>query len=189
MTFYDANQFPPEYSEDMFAAEHGSWNGVARALRTRSAHPIMKLAYLVFGCLPMFAQTSAISSVTKSPGDKVTLEIVAKSDPKRAPVALHWDVIFPEQLMEMVGDPEAGSAALKSGKSLQCRVRNPHAYGCVLSGGPNLIADGQIAIFHFRIRTTAVAGKTALRIERAVTTTVDSKILSLDDTEAIVIIR
>jgi glucose/arabinose dehydrogenase len=26
LTFYDGTQFPPEYSGDLFAAEHGSWN-------------------------------------------------------------------------------------------------------------------------------------------------------------------
>jgi len=149
----------------------------------------MRLAYLVVGCLPVLGQTSGISSVTKSPGEQVTLEIAANSQPKRAPVALHWDVIFPAQLMEMEGDAEVGSEAMNSGKSLQCRPKNPYSLGCVLSGGQNPILDGQIAIFHFRIRTTAAAGTTAFRIERAVATTVDSKLLSLDGTQAIVTIR
>jgi glucose/arabinose dehydrogenase len=30
MTFYDGKQFPPEYSGDVFAAEHGSWNKAVR---------------------------------------------------------------------------------------------------------------------------------------------------------------
>jgi len=149
----------------------------------------MRLAYLVVGCLPVLGQTSRVSPVTKVPGEKVTLEIAAKSQPERAPVALHWEVIFPAQLMETEGKAEIGSAARNSGKSLQCRLLNPHSYGCVLSGGNNPITDGQIAIFYFGIRTTAEAGTTVLRIERAVTTTSDSKVFSLDDTEAIVIIR
>jgi glucose/arabinose dehydrogenase len=31
MTFYEGKQFPPEYSGDIFAAEHGSWNRAPRA--------------------------------------------------------------------------------------------------------------------------------------------------------------
>jgi glucose/arabinose dehydrogenase/cytochrome c5 len=31
MTFYDGKQFPAEYSGDIFAAEHGSWNKATRA--------------------------------------------------------------------------------------------------------------------------------------------------------------
>ena len=30
MLFYDGKQFPAEYSGDIFAAEHGSWNKTAR---------------------------------------------------------------------------------------------------------------------------------------------------------------
>jgi len=30
-TFYQGKQFPPEYREDIFAAEHGSWNRSVRA--------------------------------------------------------------------------------------------------------------------------------------------------------------
>jgi hypothetical protein len=149
----------------------------------------MKVRYLVLVCLPLLAQSSPPSPVTKSPGDKVTLEIAAKSDPKRAPLTLHWDVIYPAQLMEMDGEPEAGSAALSSGKTLQCSARNPHSYTCALSGGNKPLADGQIAIFHFRIKKTAQAATTSLKIDRVVTTTVDSKVLSLAGTEAIVIIH
>lgn len=147
------------------------------------------LACMVFACLPVLAQTFQTSSVTKSPGDQVTLEIAANSQPKRAPVALHWRVIFPAQLMEIEGNAEVGSAAMNSGKSLQCRPENSYSYACALSGGQDPIADGQIAIFHFRIRTTAPSGTTAFRIERVVATSVDSKVLSLNDTEAIVTIR
>jgi len=31
MMFYDGKQFPAEYSGDVFAAEHGSWNKAVRA--------------------------------------------------------------------------------------------------------------------------------------------------------------
>jgi hypothetical protein len=150
----------------------------------------MRLAYLVVGCLPVLGQTSHVSSVNKAPGEKVTLEISANSEPARAPVALKWEVVFPAQLMDMEGGaPEIGSAAMDSGKSLQCTARKQYVYVCILSGGQSPIADGQIAIFHFKIRTTAQAGTTTLWIERAEATTVDSKKWTLKDTEVIVIIK
>lgn len=65
--------------------------------------------------------------------------------------------------MTMEGEGELGAvvtAARSSGKALQCHVLNPHSSGCVISGGGNPIADGQ-------------------------STTVDSKVVSLKDTEAI----
>jgi hypothetical protein len=150
----------------------------------------MRLAYLVVGCFPVLGQTSHVSSVTKAPGEKVTLDILAYSQPARAPVALKWEVVFPAQLMEMDGDaPEIGKAATDSGKSLQCTARKPYRYVCILSGGQNPIADGSIAIFHFGARTSAEARTTTLRIESAESTTVDSKKWTLNNTEAIVLIR
>jgi|ERR1700683_4902335 hypothetical protein len=150
----------------------------------------MRLAYLVVACLPILGQTSHVSSVTKAPGDKVTLEILADSQPAKAPIALKWEVIFPAQLMEMETDaPQMGSAAKDSGKSLQCTSTKPYSRVCVLSGGQKPIGNGQVAIYHFQIRATAQAGTTSLRIVGGESTTADSKKWLLNNTEAIVVIR
>ena len=150
----------------------------------------MRLAYLLVGCLPVLGQTSHVSSVTKAPGDKLTMEISANSQPGRAPVALKWEVVYPAQLMALEGDAtETGSAAKDSGKSLQCTARNTYSLSCTLSGGQKTIANGLVATFHFKILTTADARKTTLRIQKAAATTVDSRVLSLNDTLAIVIIQ
>jgi len=50
------------------------------------------------------------------------------------------------------------------------------------------IADGPIAVFHFRIRTAAESGTTRLRLEKAEATVEDSKEETLNSTEATVII-
>ena len=146
----------------------------------------VRLAWIV-GCMPLFGQT--LPPVIKAPGEKVTLDIKARSQPGKAPVALKWEVIFPAQWMEMEGDAEAGKAAIDSGKSLQCTARGQYAYTCILSGGQKPIADGPIASFHFRIRTTAESGTATFHIDKVQSTTVDSKELNLDDTEAVVTIR
>ncbi len=147
----------------------------------------MRLACLALGCLPVLGQTS---HVTKAPGDTVMLEISADSQPARAPVALQWEVVFPAQFMDLEGKaPEIGSAARDSGKSLQCTQRTPYAYVCILAGGQQPISNGLIAIYHFKIRTTAASGVIALKIEKAEATTADSMKWTLNNTEAIVIIR
>jgi hypothetical protein len=118
------------------------------------------------------------------------LEISADSQPARAPVALQWELVFPAQLMDLEGNaPEIGSAARDSGKSLQCTQRTPYAYVCILAGGQKPISNGPIAIYHFKIRTTAAAGVIALKIEKAEATTADSTKWTLNNTEAIVVIR
>lgn len=142
------------------------------------------------GSLPALGQTVGVSSVTKAPGEKVMLEVTANSQAGRAPVALSWVMIFPVQVMDMdPRSPETGTAAIKSGKSLECTARKPYAYMCTLSGGQKPIADGQIAIFYFQIKTTAEPKITKLRIENAEATTMDSERWTLNDTEAIVVIK
>jgi hypothetical protein len=148
----------------------------------------MRLAWVVIGCLPVLSQTPDASSVIKTPGDTVTLKISANSDSERAPIELKWDVVYPAQVMDMETD-NAGPAAMDSGKSLQCIARRSYAYVCVLSGGQNPIQDGLVAIYRFKIKPSAQAGVTKLRIENAESTTKESKKWALKSTEAIVVIR
>jgi hypothetical protein len=149
----------------------------------------MRLACVLVVCVPLLGQTPQGSPVTKTRGDKVTLEISAHSQPGRAPVVLKWDVYFPAQLMEIEADPEPGGAAKDSGKMLDCTARRPYAYSCTLSGGQKPIADGLIAIYHFKIKATAEAGITRFKIEQVRSTTADSKETILSSTEAIVVIH
>ena len=160
----------------------------------------MKFAFLFAACLPILVKrpVANYTRVRHPPcrtslrrlAIALTLEISAASQQGKAPVALKWEVVFPAQLMELEGGgPEIGSTAMKAGKSLQCTARTPYAYVCTLSGGQKPVADGTIAIYHFRIRAKAKAGITSLRIERAESTTMDSRKWTLNNTEAIVIIR
>jgi hypothetical protein len=91
--------------------------------------------------------------------------------------------------MDLEGDPEIGSAAKDAGKSLECKPLKPYSYRCVLSGSQQAIGEGEIAVYHFRIRTTAAAVTSALRVERAAATTLDGKREALNDTECTLIIR
>jgi hypothetical protein len=70
--------------------------------------------------------------------------------------------------------PERGIAANASGKSLQCGAHTPYAHFCFLFGGQKLIAKGLMAIYHFKIRPTAEAGTTTLRVEKTESSTFDS---------------
>jgi len=142
------------------------------------------------GCLPVLGQTPRASSVTKAPGETVTLDISVNSQPSTAPVALKWEVVFPARLMEMESDgAQISSAARDAGKSLQCTVLRSYSYVCTLSGGQRPIPNGPVASLHFKILATAEAGRTTLRVERAEATTVDSRIENVNNTESVVIIQ
>ncbi len=135
-------------------------------------------------------QVLHVSSVASAPGERVRIEIWLDSAAATAPSALKWEVVFPAQLLELEGDgPEIGGAAMESGKSLSCSGRKPYSYACTLFGGQNPVANGLIAIFHFKLRTTAGAGTSAVRIEKAKAITADSKELTLSSAEGTVTIR
>lgn len=135
-------------------------------------------------------QVLHVSSVTGAPGEEVRLQISLDSATERALTSLKWEFVFPAQLLELEGDgPEIGGAAKDSGKSLTCTAKKPYSYICILSGGRNLVANGPIAILHFKIRAEAGSGPTAVRIERAEAVTVDSKELTLNNAEGTVTIR
>ncbi len=135
------------------------------------------------------ARLFRIASVTGALGEKVAIEISVDSAAARAPTSLKWDVVFPAQLLEPeVDGSEIGVAAKNSGKSLTCVSRKLYSYACVLSGGQNPVANGPIAILHFKIRPSAEPGTAAVRIEKAEAVTLDSKKLTLDDAEGTVTI-
>ena len=151
---------------------------------------IMRGAWLFVGALSICGQTLHLSAAAGRPGEKVTIEISLDSPAGKAPVALQWETIFPAQLMEVEGDAsETGRAARDSGKSVTCAERKAYSYMCILAGGQKLIANGPIAVLHFRIRAKAPVGTSAVRIERAEGVTVDVKRLALQDAAATVTIQ
>ena len=148
-------------------------------------------ALLFAAALPLAAQTAAKPVLMKAPGDPVTLQIFATSVPERPPLELKWEVVFPAQLMDLEGDPVAGSAAAASGKSLKCERQKPreYVYACLLSGGNKPVADGQIAVFHFRIRPEAKPGKITLTVQQAGARTKEGREVPLKNTESFFMIR
>lgn len=151
---------------------------------------ILRVAWLFVTALPVWGQMLHLSAVAGRPGEKVTVELSLDSPAGKAPAALQWETIFPAQLMEIEGEAsETGRAAKESGKSVTCAERKAYAYVCILAGDQKPIANGPIAIFHFKIRTEAQAGTSAIRIERAEGVTVDLRRLTLKDTAATVTIH
>jgi len=134
-------------------------------------------------------QVFLLSPIKGAPGENVSLEISLDWAAAPAPSALKWELLFPAQLLGPEGgQPEIGGAAMRSGKSLQCVARRQYSYSCILSGGQNPIANGPVAIFHFKIRSTAEAAMTAVRIVSP-EAALGSKKLTLNDAEGAVAIR
>ena len=128
-------------------------------------------------------QALNVSSVSGSPGDKIAIEISLVSNVRESPETLKWETIFPAQLLEAVGGPEAAVAAKESGKSLTCTQREPYLYVCILAGGQKPIANGAIAKFRFRIRADAHSGTANVRTGKVEAVTRDLKTVNLSGSD------
>jgi hypothetical protein len=131
-----------------------------------------------------------ISPVTGAPGEQVRVEVSIESPPGRKPVSLQWRVVVPDQVLELADTgPERGRAAAGSEKRLTCsRLRN-YMYACLLYGGQKPIADGPIAVFHFKIRAAAPSTVAALRLEAAEAVGPDGRQSTLSSAEGTITIQ
>jgi hypothetical protein len=146
----------------------------------------MRLTWvLLSGLSAMFGQDLRVSPVRGAPGERVALEVSLNSPAGKAPAVLRWETIFPGELVDPEGNgPEAGVAARDSGKSVTCAARKPSSWICVLAGGQKPIANGAIAVFHFRIRANARAGTSTFKIRGVEAATLDLREIALKDAEA-----
>src|SRR5580698_1636319 len=113
----------------------------------------------------MLGQDLRVSTVSGAPGERVAMEVSLNSPAGKAPVALQWETVFPAGLLDLEGNgQEAGTAAKDSGKSLKCAVQKSSSVICVLAGGQKPIANGVIAILHFKIRANARAGTSIFKV-------------------------
>jgi hypothetical protein len=151
---------------------------------------LVTLTWLFFASTAS-AQWLAVSSSAGSRGDSVAVEISVDTSTGTAPVALTWETVFPDDLLQVEGNgPVAGSAARESGKVLTCSSPKPYSYVCILVGGQKPIGSGLLATFHFKIRRNAHRGPATVRAQRGEAAAVDALTkLSLADAEGTITIR
>jgi hypothetical protein len=150
----------------------------------------LRVGRLLLGALPVFGQALHVSSVSGVPGEKIAVDLSLDSPAGHAPAALKWVTVFPARLLELESKgPDVGSSAKKSGKSVTCAMREAYSYVCVLAGGPEPIANGLIATFHFKIRADAHPGTSVVKIDQVDAVTTDLKTLKLIGTEGNVAVR
>ena len=148
------------------------------------------IACSVLTAICAFGQSLQVSSVSGKPGDSVVVRITLDAPPEKSPSTLQWEFVFPAQLLD-VDQPavERGTAGQSSGKSLTCAERNSYTRVCILTGGQKPIANGLIATVHLKIRPTAKAGTTSIKVGKAQGVTLDLKQLDIKDAEAMVTIH
>ena len=112
--------------------------------------------------ISLFGQSLVVSAPSGSPGQSIAITVRLKLAAGQNPSTLSWETTFPAQLLEMAGTPESA----KPGKKLACIARTTYCYRCILAGGTERIGDGQIATFHFRIKSDSRPGGATVRVDR-----------------------
>jgi hypothetical protein len=126
-----------------------------------------------------------VSSLTKAPGDKVTLDILANSQP----VALKWEVVFPAQLMAMEGDAPDRQRSNELGQiATTHRAEAVLLFLCSVRWAES---DRKWPDCNLPLQDPdhCGSGNDYPQDRKRVATRADSKVAPLNDTEAIVIIR
>jgi Flp pilus assembly protein TadD len=160
------------------SANHGYRLGVAAVL----------CAFLV--TIPLSAQTLRITPASGAPGQSVAVELSWDAPPESTTSAVQWEALFPAQLLEEdASGTVVGRAAEESGKTLTCAPRTVYAYSCLLAGGKMAVANGPIAVFHFRIRNDAHPGQTTFRVEKAQAVSRELNKIILPDVQAAITVQ
>ena len=121
-----------------------------------------------------------LSSIAGSSGDQVDVEVLLDSPPGKEFARLKWEMVVPAELLDLAGsEPE----------SVHCVSQRTYLYACELASGPETIASGPIAIFHFKERPNAQSKTSTLRIQRIEVTDRDQQTFALADAEGTLMVR
>ena len=148
------------------------------------------IACLLLAGIGALGQTLRMTPVSGAPGESIAVRILLDAPPEQSPATLQWEVVFPAQILE-VSTPvaDAGAAAQSSGKFLTCVERNSYTQVCILTGGKKPIANGAIATVHWKIRASAKAGTTSIKVTKAQGVTTDLRQLDVKDANTVVTIQ
>ena len=129
-------------------------------------------------------------------GASGTLLLTLQSPPGKAPLALQWEITFPQNVAVDLEDMVAGSAAQSAEKFLTCRAfektkdtAQGSVYGCILAGGEKPIPNGPVAIVRYRIpaEIRQISGK--VRVGKALGVTADLKKIEIEGVQAAIVVK
>jgi hypothetical protein len=144
----------------------------------------------------LWSQSFHVPATTINKNGAAEFSILLNSPEGKAPVALQWEFRVPTALVMTAADVTVGQAAESRGKSVVCAAggkgpvpKDGVRYTCILAGGINRIANGPVAVVHYRVESSAQRGRTQVAIESAKGVSLDLKSTAIADTTALITIR
>ena len=161
----------------------------------------MRRVYLARGVVLLLAVSLKAQVLLLPPsvvrhGASGTLLLTLQSPPGKAPLALQWEITFPQNVAVDLEDMVAGSAAQSAEKLLTCRAfektkeaAEGSVYGCILAGGEKPIPNGPVAIVRYRVPSEIrqISGK--VRVGKALGVTADIKKIEIEGVQAAIVVK
>jgi len=150
-------------------------------------------AFALFFSLSLHAQSLQMQvQPSTSSGKDGTATVQLVPQPGKEPLALQWELSFPESIQI---DPRAsaGEAAAKAGKSIRCEILanrqgKTQTCRCILAGGVQPIEGGAVGVVKYAGARNFRPGRYELELKKAFAVTSDMKKLLLKDTRAQVVL-
>ena len=142
------------------------------------------------------AQTLLLPPSVVKHGASGTLLLTLQSPAGKAPLALQWEITFPQDVTVDLADIVAGSAAQSAEKFLTCKAfekskdtAQGSVYGCILAGGEKPIPNGPVAIVLYRVppEIRQIAGK--VRVGKAMGVTANLKGIDIEAVQAAIVVK
>jgi hypothetical protein len=135
----------------------------------------------------------SLAPAAGAPGNKVAIEISLKSPKGREPSTLQWQTTVPLTKVGLLEETSPGTAAEKSGKSVNCAVKSKTAETyttmCILYGADSAVHDGVVAVLRLTLAADAEPGSFRVRIGEVLAVYKDLKRVPMDPAETTVTIR
>jgi hypothetical protein len=147
--------------------------------------PVMAAAFV---SIALRAQTLQIQ-IQATDGQNGTAAIQLTSPDGQEPLALEWELSFPEPVQVESAGATIGEASGKAGKSIRCAIL-PNRAGktqtcrCLVSGGTNRVPNGAVAVLKYSAGRPLRPGRYGLELKKGLGITSDLKKLALKDVRA-----
>jgi len=151
---------------------------------------------MLLACASLKAQILLLPPSVVRHGTAGTLLLSLQSPPGKAPLALQWEITFPQNVKVDLADIIAGSAAQSAEKFLTCRAFEKakdsgegSVYRCILAGGEKPIPNGPVAIVRYQIpaEIRQISGK--VRVAKVLGVSADIKKIEMEGVEAAIVVK
>ena len=151
-----------------------------------------KLIATAFLSIVLHAQTLQIQ-IQATDGQNGTAAIQLTSPDGQQPLALQWELSFPDSVQIESAGATISEPSGNAGKSIRCAIL-PNRAGktqtcrCLVAGGTNRVPNGGVAVLKYSAARPLRPGRYSLDLKKGLAVTSDLKKLAMKDVRAEIVL-